>query len=52
MRDAQTSGGLLLAVAPDAVDALISDLEERGALAAAVVGHLDDAAPGRIFVVS
>jgi selenide,water dikinase len=49
LSDAQTSGGLLLAVAPDAVDALVADLEARGAPAAAVVGHLTD--PGRARIV-
>jgi selenide,water dikinase len=52
LSDAQTSGGLLLAVAPDAVDALVADLGAHGALAAAVVGHLSEEAPGRIIVVS
>jgi selenide,water dikinase len=50
--DAQTSGGLLLAVAPDAVDALVADLDARGAPAAAVVGHLAADDPGRISIVS
>jgi selenide, water dikinase len=39
LADAQTSGGLLFAVAPDAVDQLVAELDARGALAAAVVGH-------------
>ncbi|HEU5307056.1 MAG TPA: selenide, water dikinase SelD [Acidimicrobiia bacterium] len=52
LADAQTSGGLLLAVAPDAVEALVADLTARGAPAAAVVGHLTDEAPGRITIVS
>jgi selenide,water dikinase len=52
LADAQTSGGLLLAVAPDAVDALVTELEARGAPVAAVIGHLSDEAPGRIVVVS
>ena len=50
LADAQTSGGLLLAVAPDAVDALVADLGGRGTPAAAVIGHLTDDAPGRISV--
>lgn len=37
--DPQTSGGLLLAVAPDRVEALVADLTARGALAAAVIGR-------------
>ena len=36
--DAQTSGGLLIAVRPDRVDALLAGLTARGAMAAAVVG--------------
>jgi len=52
LSDAQTSGGLLLAVAQDSVDALVADLGAHGALAAAVVGRLSDDAPGRILVVS
>lgn len=52
LSDAQTSGGLLLAVAPDAVGALVAELGARGTPAAAVVGHLTDEMPGRIFVVS
>jgi selenide,water dikinase len=52
LADAQTSGGLLLAVAPDAVDALVADLGGRGTPAAAVIGHLTDGAPGRISVLS
>jgi selenide,water dikinase len=50
LADAQTSGGLLLAVAPDAVDALVADLAARGTPAAAVVGRLTDEGPARIVV--
>jgi selenide,water dikinase len=50
LSDAQTSGGLLLAVAPDAADALVVDLEARGAPAAAVIGQLADGVPGHIRV--
>jgi selenide,water dikinase len=38
--DPQTSGGLLLAVPPARVDALIAALSDEGTLAAAVVGRL------------
>jgi selenide,water dikinase len=48
--DAQTSGGLLIAVAPERADALLRALETRGTLAAAVVGALDSAPPGKIRV--
>jgi selenide,water dikinase len=50
LADAQTSGGLLLAVAPDAADALVDALTRRGALAAAVVGHLTDGTAGTISI--
>jgi selenide,water dikinase len=39
LADAQTSGGLLLAVAPEQADRLVAALEQRDALAAAVIGH-------------
>jgi selenide,water dikinase len=38
--DAQTSGGLLIAVAPHHLDRLVEELRSRGALAAAVVGRV------------
>ncbi len=44
--DAQTSGGLLIAVAPDAVDALVQALERERTLSAAVVGHVVDRGSG------
>jgi selenide,water dikinase len=50
LADAQTSGGLLLAVAPEAVDALVRQLDARGALASAVIGHTRTGAPGAISV--
>ncbi|MFZ5780431.1 MAG: selenide, water dikinase SelD [Pseudomonadota bacterium] len=40
LADAQTSGGLLIAVAPDKVDALVADLKRRGTPAAAVIGSI------------
>ena len=51
LADAQTSGGLLLAVAPAAVDELVEALTRHGTLAAAVVGHVTDDTPGTIAVV-
>jgi len=50
LADAQTSGGLLLAVAPDRAGDLVAELERRGALAAAVVGAVVDGPPGAIRV--
>jgi selenide,water dikinase len=50
LADAQTSGGLLLAVAPDAAAALVAACTAHGTLAAAVIGHLSADAPGTISV--
>ena len=50
LADAQTSGGLLLAVPPDRLDALVDDLRARGTPAAAVVGRFAAGAPGRLRV--
>ena len=49
LHDAQTSGGLLIAVTPDAVDSLREDLETAGAQAA-VVGTVQAGLPGGIVV--
>jgi len=38
--DPQTSGGLLMAVAPEAVEPILAELQRLGALAAAVVGRV------------
>jgi selenide, water dikinase len=43
LSDAQTSGGLLISVAPDRLDRLARDLEKCGALAA-VIGEVRDGA--------
>ncbi len=40
LADAQTSGGLLIAVPPDQTDALVDRLRAAGSLAAAVVGEI------------
>ena len=40
LADAQTSGGLLLAVSPDRCDDLVTALGEAGTLAAAVIGEI------------
>lgn len=50
--DAQTSGGLLIAVAPDDCDALLQALREQGTLAAAVIGEVLAGPAGHIQVVS
>jgi selenide,water dikinase len=48
--DAQTSGGMLIAVAPDRAPALRDALAARGAPVAAVVGELRAGTSGRIHV--
>ncbi len=48
--DAQTSGGLLLAVPPDVAGQVIADLQTAGTLAAAHIGTLVDGPPGTIHV--
>lgn len=48
--DPQTSGGLLIAVAPEKAGSLVVGLEERGVLAA-VIGRAMDGEAGRISVV-
>ncbi len=48
--DAQTSGGLLLAVDPDRTEDLVRELRSRSTPAAAVVGHVVAGAPGAIQV--
>jgi selenide,water dikinase len=50
LSDAQTSGGLLLAVAPERVESLVTALSLRGTLAAAVIGYTTSDHPGRIAV--
>ena len=49
LTDPQTSGGLLIAVAPDAADAVLALVRERGFSAAAVVGRMA-AGPAQIRV--
>jgi selenide,water dikinase len=50
LADAQTSGGLLIAVAPENGDALLTELAARGVRTAARIGSFTDR-PGRIEVV-
>ena len=47
--DAQTSGGLLIAIAPERLQTLLGLLEQNF-VNAVVIGKLDDAAPGQIIV--
>ncbi|MGD9793654.1 MAG: selenide, water dikinase SelD [Acidimicrobiia bacterium] len=48
LTDAQTSGGLLLACRPDAVEQLIGELSSQGTPCAAVIGTLANGEPGTI----
>jgi selenide, water dikinase len=50
LADAQTSGGLLVAVAPDAADALVDALRRRGTLAQAAVGRVVDGPAGHVSI--
>jgi len=52
LADAQTSGGLLLAVDPSHTDDLVRALEARGSLASAVVGIAIEDQPGYITVIA
>lgn len=44
--DPQTSGGLLIAVAPDGADALLRHVRDAGFAQAAIIGTLEAGAPG------
>jgi selenide,water dikinase len=46
LTDPQTSGGLLVACAPGAVDAVLDCFRREGFHRAAVIGHIDAGAPG------
>ncbi len=50
LADAQTSGGLLLAVAPDSADALVGELDARGTLASAIVGTTVPGTAGHVTI--
>jgi selenide,water dikinase len=52
LADAQTSGGLLIAVAAERVGALVDTLERRGTLAAAVIGRTTAGRPGHVAIRS
>lgn len=49
--DAQTSGGLLIAVAPDRTETLLGALEQAKTPAAAVIGEVVEGPPGTISVL-
>jgi selenide,water dikinase len=50
LADAQTSGGLLIAVAPERAGALVNALERRTTLAAAVIGQTTAGSAGHIAI--
>ena len=50
LADAQTSGGLLIAVAPERADTLVAALAREGTLAAAVIGRVVAGGAGQIAV--
>jgi selenide,water dikinase len=50
LADAQTSGGLLIAVQEERAPALVAALVRRNALAAAIVGRVEGGTPGAIRV--
>jgi selenide,water dikinase len=52
MCDAQTSGGLLIAVSPDRLDDLLAGLTAELTPIAAVVGTITDGTPGSIRVTA
>lgn len=50
LADAQTSGGLLLSVPPDRVEALLTDLKSRGTKSQAVIGRVVPRSAATIIV--
>lgn len=48
--DAQTSGGLVISVAPEKADAMVASLREHGALASHVIGKVCDGPTGTLRV--
>jgi len=50
LADAQTSGGLLVSVAPDSVDSFLNSCNDRNVLVAAVVGEVLEGPAGHIIV--
>jgi selenide,water dikinase len=52
LSDAQTSGGLLIAIAPEKQAQLLAELERHNTLSRAVVGEVIEAEAGRLEVVA
>jgi selenide,water dikinase len=51
LSDAQTSGGLLIAVAEEKLSTLLQELEANGTLTQSVVGRIESGEPGHMAVV-
>jgi selenide,water dikinase len=49
--DPQTSGGLLMCIEAGRADAVLAQLRDRGVASAAVIGHVTEKSPGRIFLI-
>lgn len=52
LADAETSGGLLLSLAPEKCDALVAELKSAGAVCAAVIGRVEVPGSMRIAVTA
>jgi selenide,water dikinase len=50
LSDAQTSGGLFIAIAPGHGEQLVARLREKGVVNAAIIGEVTDAGVGKIKV--
>ena len=50
LADAQTSGGLLISVAPELKEALLHELEQNGVTSAKLIGYISQMGTGRIHV--
>ena len=48
--DAQTSGGLLISIAPEAAKPLMTKLRKAGITDAAIIGDITSKSAGKIFV--
>ncbi|MBW8035195.1 MAG: hypothetical protein FVQ79_06070, partial [Planctomycetes bacterium] len=48
--DAQTSGGLLIAIAKDKADKLLKALHDEGVAEATVIGHIRGEGSGKVFI--
>ena len=51
MCDAQTSGGLLIAVSEGKADALVKKMRDGGDTSAAIIGYIKSDEPGKITIL-